>query len=461
MKLIKKWRDTVCDVENFLYKNDLGLKVVHTLNKNSKDTVIDVVVKSGTYFEKMTNTPNGTAHFLEHMLCKPNHIFKTQKAIDNFENGTIKTPKLITNASTTFKFQFFYGFCNSQGEDKLMKRILSMVCYPTRLFQKHIEKERKIIISELQNKKKPINDSYLQHTKFSLQNGFYTNTFSLIGETEENIKKISTKDLIKYYNSCFNIPNIIITIQSPKKISQMMQKYIDKIALHFHKNENNITRIKPEKLYNECKIQVFHDSQLQGSTLYFDYFRKIVPSNITYPYKEYLLSVFSLGLLRYVCSDILREKKGYIYGIGTSTINHLTWYNSVESVDLTLKVNLVTAAIDMFYEVIKNKANRFLDSKNGKRWFEGKISTFIYLNTEPYDKDYAEELGIRQLINKGVYDFEKAKKIGMKIKIGDLKDFFSERFVDIPPRIWVESPEDEKTILKEINNSKLVKRWKD
>ena len=440
MKIIKKWEDKKYNVQNYLYKDSNGLLILHTLNKQTLDTYASFLLKAGAYFEKELNVPNGTSHFLEHLITKPNKDLKTRKEIDSFEFGNKNRAQIHTNAGTGFKYMSIYGFCNANREEDLMKRLKGMIDYPIENFNKEIEIERKIILAELQREYKPEKNSDLQFMNFALKGKVFNDDFSIIGLNEENIKKITVEDVTKAYNSLFKIDNAILTIQSPNELSSNTLKYLSEISKRLRNNGHFEAVIHPEILENTNDFGYFYNAEAQGIRTFFFSFKKI--NKGARDYKLDLLQNFTKELIKYVAFNELREKKGYIYGIKSVTDSFYSWDYRIRGFEIVTDFNNLEKSIKGLKEIIETKAIKFLKSKQGVKWFENWISSFIFPHTPGYNEDYSENLGVSILSEEEILDFEKAKEAAMKITVKDVEEYYIEQYIDKPTFTWVDTSEE-------------------
>lgn len=456
MKLIRKWIDTKYNVENYIYENPDGLKVLHTLNKQSLDTYISVVVKAGTYFEKQLNVPNGTAHFLEHMLCNPNSFFKSENEIDRFEFGSKEKASIYFNPGTSFRYIMLCGTTHKTREEDLMKRVYSTIDYPLDMFTKQIPKEKKIILAELQGDKKPEQDAELQFLKFTLSDKVYTNDFSILGETEENIKKISVEDLVKYYTNTFTIPNCMVSIQSPNEISKEIVKYIDLISSRLKSNDKDSVKILPEVIVNSKIIGYFHNKQKNGiKTRLFTFQSNKWRKSLDYEYL--VLRSLTISLIHFVLFKQLREKYGYIYG--SNVYSNSMWEVDIEGLEITTDFSNLKNAIEKLFEIIQKGLTNFLKTKHGNSWLQNEISGFIFPHTQEYNESYAETKAMSHLSGYEFADFDKASEVAKEVTVEKLSKFVDETIGKSTFGVWIDSSEDLEKVKREIKKVNALKGY--
>lgn len=118
MKLLDKFKDKNYSAENRIYQFKNGVRLVYSYKPDIKDVDLDIIFLAGSYFEKQIGVPNGTTHFLEHMMMNPNAKFKTQKDIEEFTFGNSRKPTFYKNAANYKNFVKFYAYGHTKGLDR-------------------------------------------------------------------------------------------------------------------------------------------------------------------------------------------------------------------------------------------------------------------------------------------------------------------------------------------------------
>lgn len=454
MQLIKSWEDKRYGVQNSLYEID-GIKVVHTLNSNSLDTVLSVIVKAGSFFEKALDVPMGTAHFLEHMIAgNPNKQHKTKKQLDLYDLGGKKRPRLMINAYTSEKIIAIWGKSNSKGENRLSKRILNIIDYPLNRFTEFIEKERRVISSERNSSPKTEKYEAYQFQKFLLDYQQPGKATLILGELED-IASVKVADLRKFYNSTFTPSNTIIAVQSPRKIKGQFKENLQKIVKVLKKNRSITPQLPKEQFENVYRYQHFNDDREQGTTVSIVYGQDLKPST---NYRENILRKMQINLVNYVAFKRIREKFGLVYYFtnydwAILEKYYFWWFQ------FSCDYKNLTSALNQTYELIFKYAEKFLKTKEGTKWFEDGLSSHIFPNTIAYNSSYAEEIADRLIQGRDVYDIENAIKLAETLTREDLLKFLRENVQNIPPHIWISSSLQEKEVISGLKRSKLHKHW--
>jgi predicted Zn-dependent peptidase len=452
MNKIYSFTDQLTKISHNIYQLNNGIKVFHAKNPSSIEYVLTVIVRAGSSFENINNLPHGTAHFTEHILSgNPNKLFKTKFEIDEFESGTKEDPEIFSNASTSKKYIYFYSYGNEEGSRRINKRIESMLDYPTQYIEKYIEKERKIILAEQSHMNKQEFNKYLQFSKFIYpkQNGF---THTIIGE-KESIKKISSKDIQNYLKKQFTSENILITIQTGRELTKPEIKDIEKIGEIFKKQKSK-TRYPKGNIDTKKRIYHFKDNQIEGVSLAILYTKE---NQKKLNYKEEVLEYLFRSLIRKVSHDYLREKNGLIYSSHISSNSGLSFNQRIIGYEIIMQPKNFESVLKSLNNMIENKITSFLNSKEGKIWFESAVSSYIFPRNVPYKTDYAEKKGLALIEEAEILELDKAVNSALKVDLDDIVKYVKLFFKETP-LFWIESDSNGKELTKILKNSKLYKR---
>ena len=168
-----------------------GLKVITVPMKDNPAVTVLIMVSTGSKYENKDT--NGLSHFLEHMVFK----------------GTAKRPKSIDiskeleslgaqyNAFTSQEYTGYYAKVNSAHLDTALDVVSDIYLNPL-LNEKEIEKEKGVIIEEIRMYKdlphKHVHDLFME-----LVYGDQPAGWNIAGP-EDNIRKFSREDFVKYRN---------------------------------------------------------------------------------------------------------------------------------------------------------------------------------------------------------------------------------------------------------------------
>ncbi len=452
MKLISQFKNKYNNITYNTYQLKNGMKVLHLDNPATVNFDFALIHKAGSAYEREEGVPNGTAHFLEHMLLNPNGTFKTKDQINRFEQGGIDRPNIFINAFTNRKYIVFSGNGHEDGKKRILERLGSIYQFPKKKFNNQIEKERGIILAEKSRKLKKENDNYLMSLEFlfkGIQDEF---TGDVLGEIDE-IKSLSIDDLERYFKSKITFNNTVISIQSNGILDKETEKILEDISERLPKVD--VKRDKDIKLENMYRVGSFTDKRENGVSVAFVYFRKDTPKiDYNIRLKEYLFT----KLLDWLSFEILREKKSLIYSFSPFR----NWNNSFEYIlygyKFTTEKEKIAKTIEEYYKLMYEYTFKFLRTKKGKEWFEDALSNYIYPKTAVYDDTLAEGVATTVVEGNEIFNYNKAVRQAKKIKIGDIKEFLHTQ-LDIPPHIWIEGNITKKEVSNIIKSSSFEKRF--
>jgi len=451
-KLIDKWFDKYHNIHNYLYRYENGVRLVVSQNPATVEINIGAILEAGSYFERQLGVPQGTAHFLEHMMCKPSDLFKTREEMDAYTFGNRNRATVYSNATTSRRFLYFYLDTNQTAQERAINYLNHQLHYPLSRFSEFMETERKIILAEWQRFPKLDQNATLQAELFLLDGKYPEFSEAIIG-TSESISAIQIADLEKFYKEMFNADNLILAVQMQHAPTPTLLMQLGKLAAGFVSAPPKVK--DPEVLHNSFRYHVFHDPKEQGLYMSFNYF---IPQRPEYDYKEQVLNYLVNNLINKVGNDEYREKLGFVYDVGYIR-SSLTWEWLVRGYKLTCNPEHTQELLDLsltFWE----KGIEFLKTKQGELWFIGQVSKYIFPLTTKFDDDYAEDIATGVLENKYRYIHTQAVKEAKKLKMSELIDFIQTEIVDVPPHVWIESSLPEAEVEKMIKSSNLTKFWK-
>lgn len=186
-----------------VHKYDSGLRLVVVPMKNTKTATVLVLVGTGSRYE--TKEINGISHFLEHMMFK----------------GTIKRPKLFQitkeldsigaqyNAFTSKEYTGYWAKASSEHCDLLLD-IISDIFLNSKLDEKEIQKERGVIIEEM-NMYLDLPPRYVGDLYEKLLYGDQPAGWMVIGE-KETVSKLTRQDFVNYFNSHYLAGDTIVAV---------------------------------------------------------------------------------------------------------------------------------------------------------------------------------------------------------------------------------------------------------
>lgn len=181
-------------------------KLSNGLRIASEDTgiptaTVGVWIDAGSRFENEKN--NGVAHFLEHMAFKG-----TSKRTQTDLELEVENMGAHLNAYTSREQTVYYAKCFSKDLPKAVE-ILSDILQNSTLGEQEIERERGVILREMQSVETDLQEvvfDYLHATAF--QGTPLGRT--ILGPTE-NIKSLQRKDLVEYVSAHYHAPRMVLS----------------------------------------------------------------------------------------------------------------------------------------------------------------------------------------------------------------------------------------------------------
>eukprot|EP00794_Sanderia_malayensis_P006254 gene6254-6973_t len=176
-----------------------GLRVASEDSGNSTCTV-GLWIDAGSRFENATN--NGVAHFLEHMAFKG-----TQKRSQLDLELEVENMGAHLNAYTSREQTVYYAKCFTSDLPKAVD-LLSDIIQNSTLGENQIERERGVILRELQEVETQVEEVIFDHLHATAYQGTPLG-YTILGPSE-NVKKISRDDLKQYINRHYSAPRIVL-----------------------------------------------------------------------------------------------------------------------------------------------------------------------------------------------------------------------------------------------------------
>ena len=221
---IKKINNEKIGEEYYEIKHDSGLTLLFAPNTYTASFAV-IAARFGSidttfkYEGKTYETPDGTAHFLEHKL------FETEDggdAFDLFAKTGASSNAYTGFTSTAYLFSSSYEFYRS------LEILLDFVTHP-HFTERSVEKERGIIAEELNS----YEDSPGNRCYFELLRCLYKNhpVRCDIGGTVESIKQITPEHLYLCHRAFYTPENTVLAVSGDLdagKIIKILDKYMKK-----------------------------------------------------------------------------------------------------------------------------------------------------------------------------------------------------------------------------------------
>ncbi|MCX6703268.1 MAG: pitrilysin family protein [Candidatus Zambryskibacteria bacterium] len=224
-----------------------GIKVMLAPMKDSLSTTVFVMVHTGSKYETKGN--NGISHFIEHMCFKGTTKRPTamdiSKALDEIGSQY--------NAFTSQEFTGYYAKAHPKNIDILID-VISDIYLNSTFDAKELQKEKGVIIEEI-NMYEDMPHKQVQDVFSLAMYGDQPAGWSILG-TKENIKKMSAKDLEKYWKSHYvaSATTVLVTGNfDTRTITQKLQKAFEGISRSAKMKKRPV--VEPQ---NRPKILVKH-----------------------------------------------------------------------------------------------------------------------------------------------------------------------------------------------------------
>lgn len=178
---------------------DNGLRVA-TEDSGAPTATVGLWIDAGSRYE--TDRNNGVAHFLEHMAFKG-----TAKRSQTDLELEVENMGAHLNAYTSREQTVFYAKCLSKDIPKAVE-ILGDIVQNSKLGEAEIERERGVILREMQEVESNLQEVVFDHLHATAYQGTPLGN-TILGPTK-NIKSIGRQDLEDYINQHYNTPRIVL-----------------------------------------------------------------------------------------------------------------------------------------------------------------------------------------------------------------------------------------------------------
>jgi len=291
-------------MEYNLYELKNGIRVIHQPIKN-RVAHCGFIINTGTRDEKKDE--NGLAHFIEHSIFKGTKKRKSHHILNRIDNvgGEI-------NAYTTKEKTCVYASFTSEHLERATE-LLTDILFDSTYPEKEIEKEKDVIIDEIYSyQDSPFEQIYDDFEELMFKK--HPLSMNILG-TIDSVNSFSRKDVLNFVDNNYSTNQIIFSVIgdfSPKKINQIIAKYLDRII-----EKSNSTNRNPFKRYtpfnNTIERDVYQAHCMIGNIAY-----SSVDSNKTG--LVLLNNILGGPAMNSRLNMGIREKHGYTYNI-ESTYN--------------------------------------------------------------------------------------------------------------------------------------------
>lgn len=243
------YEDTILNIpETRVTTLDNGLRVA-TEDSGIPTCTVGLWIDAGSRFENAKN--NGVAHFLEHMAFKG-----TQRRTQTGLELEVENMGAHLNAYTSREQTVYYAKCFSQDVDKAVD-ILADITQNSTLGEQEIERERGVILREMQEVETNLQEVVFDH----LHSTAFQETAlgrTILGPTE-NIQSIKRPDLAEYINAHYKGPRIVLSAAGGvdhNTVVNIAKKYFGNLSAGY---EGEIPVLSPCR-FTGSEIRVRDDS---------------------------------------------------------------------------------------------------------------------------------------------------------------------------------------------------------
>lgn len=206
---------------------DNGLRVA-TEDSGAATATVGLWIDAGSRYE--TDHNNGVAHFLEHMAFKG-----TAKRSQTDLELEVENLGAHLNAYTSREQTVFYAKCLSKDVPKAVE-ILGDIIQNSKLGEAEIERERGVILREMQEVESNLQEVVFDHLHSTAYQGTPLGN-TILGPTK-NIKSISRQDLKDYIETHYTTPRIVLSAAGGVKhddLVKLAEKELGKLKSSYDK----------------------------------------------------------------------------------------------------------------------------------------------------------------------------------------------------------------------------------
>lgn len=364
-----------------LIKLDNGLRIALENIDYVNSVSIGLWVENGSRNENKIN--NGISHFIEHMLFKGTESRSSLEIVQCIEEvgGQI-------NAFTGKEATCFYGKVLDNHMELLIE-VLSDMLFNSKFSEEDIEKEKGVIIEEINMNEDSPEDVLMDLQSESIW-GEDSISLPILG-TIETVKSFSRKQIIEYVKSYYIPENSVISIAGKFNINEVV-KLIERYFGNWDSNMKKITKYSSPKimsnhLFKKKNIEQLHISLVMPG----------IEAGKDEIYPLILLNNIFGGGASSILFQKIREEKGMCYSIysylstfkNTGVVSIYTGLNPLYSNEVVL---LIKEEVDKFInmsispeklykakEQLKGNYLLGLESTSSRMFSNGKSALFLNL----------------------------------------------------------------------------------
>lgn len=321
-------------MEKIIFKN--GIKFLY---KKAENNLTSFTIGFNAGANREGNKDLGIAHVVEHMLFKGT-TSRSEYQINKLCDETFG----FCNAMTNYPYVVYYGTTLDEDFEKGFEIYSDILLKPS-FSVLGFKEEIRVICEELKEWK----DDSNQFCEDSL---FY-NAFNkrriknLIIGTEESIRSITIKQIVKFYNKYYTPNNCVVSVISSMSLSSVT-KIVEKYLCNFN------VKLEPENDQIEGIKEYIYENNIPG--IYYQYRDDLQGAKIQYCFPVHDLNPREISALKLfnlvfgegtssILYDEIRTKRGLVYDIGSKIKNEtgiklftITLGTSYENVQHTIKI---------------------------------------------------------------------------------------------------------------------------
>ncbi len=417
-----------------LYRLRNDLKLLSIPYKATRAICVLILVKVGSKYEK--KELNGISHFLEHMLFKGTKKRPTQKEVAEVLDK-------IGGSYNGFTSEEYTGYYAKVSKEHLETAIewVSDIFLNSIIPEKEVEKERKVILEEL-NMYKDNPMAEVQRLWKKLLYGDQPAGWDIIG-TKESLQKIQRKNLINFMKRSYLAQNTLICVAGnfqEKKVKKLITKYFSNIQKGKVPKKTKVVEKQksPKVLLQQRDTQQTH---LCIGTRAFSLFDK----------RRYALSLLAHILGGMMSSRLfveIREKRGLGYYLSTHyeadpDTGYLATSLGVDNQRVKEAIKIVVEE----YKKIREKGVTSEELKKAKDHQKGKLA----LSLESSDAQ-AFFYGVQYILQNKIYSLEEIYKKIDKVRESDILKVAREIFIPQKLNLVVVGPHKDKATFQKVLN---------
>ena len=409
-----------------------GIRLLLVPEKSAKTVATLVLVGAGSLYEKKEN--NGISHFIEHMF------FKGTKKRPTYLEITESLDEVggVYNAFTSKEYTGYWAKV-AVGKEKIAIDWLSDIILNSKIEQKEINKERGVIIEEM-NMYKDNPMRYVEDLWENLLYGDQPAGWQIIG-TEENVKRFKKNDFMDYLKTHYSAKNTIICVAGKfdeKKIIETIEKYFRRMA-----KKKTIGREKIKEKQVKPNILSFYKETDQTHLIV-----GVRAYNLLSE-KRYPLDILSVILGGNMSSRLfvsIREKRGLAYYVRTSPemytdAGYLASQAGIPHKNLKKVVGLILKE----YKRLKKELVPEKELKKAKEYIKG--SSLISLEAPDSEASF---YGMQELLTGRIETIEEKIRKIEKVTAKEIREVANDIFQPEKLNLALIGPHKNKRELEEI-----------